>query len=149
MGILKDLDVGQNAEERIRNILKTMGFECTDNSEREKMSDYDIRVVSPEFTIEVKEDLYSAKSGNVAIEYWNSKSNKPSGITITKANIWCHIIAGEPFIIKTKTLKDFIDKVKPKRMLTGVGDGNADIMLYDCEVLKAVMVPLDNIRELI
>lgn len=126
-----------------------MGFECTDNSEREKMSDYDIRVVSPEFTIEVKEDLYSAKSGNVAIEYWNSKSNKPSGITITKANIWCHIIAGEPFIIKTKTLKDFIDKVKPKRMLTGVGDGNADIMLYDCEVLKAVMVPLDNIRELI
>lgn len=125
------------------------GFSCTDNSEREKLSDYDIKVVKPEFTIEVKDDIYSAKSGNAAIEYWNSKSNKPSGITVTKSDFWCHIISGEPFVVKTQVLRDFINITKPKRMLQGAGDGNADIMLYDSEILKSVMVPLERIKELL
>lgn len=41
-------------------------------------------------TYEVKDDQYSAKSGNVAIE--TSCRGKPSGISVTEADWWVHVI---------------------------------------------------------
>jgi hypothetical protein len=102
-----------------------------------------------EFAVEIKNDIYAAKSGNVAIEYFNPKTNKPSGITITKSHIWCHIINGEALIVLTDSLKEFISTAKPKRIVYKAGDKNADLLLYDVEYFKTILVPLENIEDII
>ena len=42
--------------------------------------------------VEVKNDLYAAKSGNIAIEVYNPHSNKKSGLSITKITLFYNAI---------------------------------------------------------
>lgn len=58
-----------------------------------KFSEYDIKFVYPDggiLTVEVKEDLKCAKSGNVVLEIGHV--DKPSGLMVTKADIYVYII---------------------------------------------------------
>jgi hypothetical protein len=125
-----------------------MGFKCEWNEDTKKRSDYDLVIVG-EATVEIKNDLYAAKSGNVAIEYNNPRSGKPSGINITKSDIWCHIIGDEIFVVKTNTLKQFMECEKALRTVKRAGDGNADLKLYTVEHIKTILLPIARIREIL
>ncbi len=125
-----------------------MGFKCEWNEDTKKRSDYDLIIVDTA-TVEIKNDLYAGKSGNVAIEYHNPKSDKPSGINITKSDIWCHIIDGEIFVVKTNTLKMFMECEKPLRTIKKAGDGNANLKLYTIEHIKTILVPIARIKEIL
>jgi hypothetical protein len=42
--------------------------------------------------MEVKVDSMAAKTLNAAIEYWDSRRNKPTGILETTARLWLHCV---------------------------------------------------------
>lgn len=125
-----------------------MGFQCETNNDHSKRSEYDLILVDIG-TIEIKNDLYAAKSGNVAIEYFNPKTNQPSGIDITTSDIWCHIIDDKIYVVKTSILKEFIKTEKPKRIVEKAGDGNANLKLYKIEHIMTILTPIENIRDIL
>lgn len=146
--IVKDLEDGKNGENRVKKVLEDMGYECEFNSDKKLRSDYDL-IINGIGTVEIKNDLYSGKSGNVAIEYYNPKSDKPSGINITKSDIWCHIISGTIYVVKTEDLKNFVNTAKPKRDIKKAGDGNASLKLYTIEHIMTILIPIEEIGEII
>lgn len=147
MSILNDLSIGDKGEQLVKQTLENLGFECEFNKDKKIRQDYDL-LIKPDITVEIKNDIYSKRSGNVAIEYFNSKSKKPSGIAATKAQFWCHIISEIPYICTVDSLKNFIATEKPKRTLTNVGDGNADILLFSIEHIVTILTPLENFKSI-
>jgi hypothetical protein len=93
---------------------------------------HDIRVEwEPTFTIEVKYDHMSNRTGNIAIEYRNSRKNTDSGILASQADLWVYYLnPDEVYIISLAKLKEFCHNTAPFKTLTKIGDGNADIYLY-------------------
>jgi hypothetical protein len=147
--ILKDLETGKSGELLVKGELEKQGFICELNTDKSIKSDFDLEITKPKITIEVKNDLYATKSGNIAIEYYNPKSDKASGIAITKSDIWCHIIDGKIFVIKTPTLKEFIKNNSPKKTIKKAGDGNASIYLYAIDDIIDLFIPIERIKEII
>lgn len=119
------------------------------NNDETKRYDYDVKILNPNKTIEVKNDVFSKKSGNIAIEYNNCRAKRPSGLMVTKADIWCHIINDVPYVIKTEKLKEFVATNKPKRIVKLAGDGNADIYLYSISDAMKVFIPINRIKEIL
>lgn len=131
--MLKDLSKGKEGEQLVIDKLTAAGFICKLAPERSIEYDIHCCLEPKEFTIEVKFDLMASKTGNVAVEYWNSKSNKPSGVTATKANLWCHIIGDkekEIWITKTDELRSLIQTVPPLKIIQSGGNKNSDMMIY-------------------
>src|SRR6266849_5381754 len=62
-------------------------------------SDYDLASFDGEMRVEVKFESTPLRTGKVAIEFWNTELNKPSGILGTTANIWLHLVQLETEII--------------------------------------------------
>jgi hypothetical protein len=87
----------------------------------------------------------AVRTGNIALEYFNSKSMKPSGITATKADWWVHKIDGELWIIRVSDLLNFTKTEKPVRMISRGGDDNADLLLYQIETFTSVARKLSSI----
>jgi len=160
MGFLHSQAMGTKGEKFVQVLFRGFGIDCTLHDDAKKNIDYDLKCKiwsetkksGKGFTCEVKYDNMAEKTGNVAIEYYNSKSCKPSGLDATKAKVWIHLVPdgrnvtawGAP----VKGLKEYVKRVLPKKNLTGVGDDNACIYLYDCDViLKEAFVRLDNINE--
>ncbi len=127
-----------------------MGYKCEFNNDKtiEGKRHFDLLIIDINQTLEIKNDEYSKKSGNIAIEYRNCKSDKPSGIEATKADIWCHIFNDKPFIVRTDVLKQFIKDNKPIRIIKQGGDKNADMYLYKIEDIECIFIPLENINEI-
>lgn len=137
MSFLNSKKYGDMAEIEVLNILKNKGLDCKLNTDKSLKYDYDIISNNPTITFEVKMDLYATKSGNLCIEFFNSKKNRPSGIMITKANYWIHVLIENenivPYIIKVCELKNFINTILPHKTITNGGDKNADLFLYKKE----------------
>jgi hypothetical protein len=132
MSIQKDLLIGKQAEQRLVNFLESKKYNC----EIANKYEYDIvaKKQGKEVTFEVKNDIMAAKTGNIAIEYYNTKSNKPSGITGTRALFWVHITS-DIYIIKTELLRELLKTIKPKRTIKSGGDNNANLYLYPHQFL--------------
>jgi hypothetical protein len=134
MSFLNDLRVGKDAQEALKQKLLILGF--ANISENNDIA-YDL--LADEIKIEVKFDKYEERSGNIAIEFFNTKSNKPSGITATKADLWCHILQKDGsyliYLTSTVKLKDFIEKNKPFRIIESGGDGNASLLLFKTDII--------------
>jgi len=83
--ILRDLSKGHEGENKVSEYLNQLGIDSWINNEKGKLSYYDIgfKLKAKEFTVEVKNDLYAKRSGNIAIEVFNPKTGKPSGLGIT------------------------------------------------------------------
>ena len=148
MGFKRDLAAGKNGEEIVKKTLEKFGVTVEFPETREV--DLVCQFGKKKFTAEIKNDMYAEKSGNVAFEYWNSKSDTASGITSTKATVWFHIIPD--LSLKTlwatsvKLLRNYIQDNKPFRSIKKVGDGNADIHLYKMDqILEDIFHRLDNI----
>ena len=131
MSIRKDMRDGDEAEQRFIAILKEAGIPAAKNSDIETRQFWDIE--GEGFTVEVKNDRYAIKSGNIAIEIFNPKSNKTSGLTVTKADLWAVQVGPEFWIIRTAKLRKFVDTAKPHRIIDVGGDANATLLLYKKE----------------
>lgn len=83
----KDLPLGQNGEDIVLEFLR----EKYPDAERILGShkEYDIHVPSQDLKIEVKTDIRSKDTGNIAIEH--ESYGKPSGIKVTTADFWAFI----------------------------------------------------------
>jgi hypothetical protein len=104
-----------------------------------KNAEYDLKHTTPwYFTSEVKFDLYAARSGNIAIEFYNPKKGKPSGIGITKADLWFQVIPPlNVWVTTVKRLKQYLEEKKPHKIVSCGGDDNASLFLYRKEKIFA------------
>lgn len=88
-------------------------------------------------TLEVKKDDWTTRSGNIAIEF--ESRGKSSGIEVTKADFWCHVV-GHHFVLVFPT--DFLRKVCEKlkrdaRYVKSLGDRNTE----GVPVARAILIP--------
>lgn len=144
MSIQHDLLLGENAENRIIKLFNSIGYSSRKNTDKKTRSYYDIisKKEKKEFTTEVKCDIYANKSGNIAIETFNPKREKNSGINITKADLWVHI-TDQPYITSVKLLKKYIVEKTPLRIISCGGDNNATLYLYKADIiLNDIFSPL-------
>lgn len=139
--------------EQIVHLMFSNAGGSTSGSSKEDRYKYDVSITYDDlsFLCEVKTDLASAKWGNVAIEYANTRRSNdkndwlPSGITSTSSDIWCHVIPTSQDVVididnsdsyqvwfaKVVDLLHHVRNVKGDRSdsIHG-GDGNAAMRLY-------------------
>jgi hypothetical protein len=155
MGFAQSNAYGRNGEKLVLSVLQKNGFTASVNEVKENRSFYDIIVqLSPrkKIYIESKFDMMCCQTGNVAVEYHNCKADKPSGINITKADIYSYTILdmGNPtlWFANVNKLKDFLKTVPPFKTINKAGDGNASLYLYKYEViLDAVFERMENLPD--
>src|SRR3972149_731963 len=97
----KQLSQGKDGEDRVYSILYKAGYDPEFVCKAER-SFFDIKC--KDFTVEIKNDLRAISSGNVAFEVFNPLSGKNAGLSITKANLWIHIIGDEICMTSVKRL---------------------------------------------
>lgn len=97
------------------------------------------------FTTEVKFDAYEARSGNIAIETFNPRSGKPSGLGITGAFFWSHVLSDNSvWLTRVSDLKQFVEVTPPKKTVSCGGDDNATLLLYaNSIILNGVFTRVD------
>lgn len=126
----KDLHVGKFAERLVQQKFKDCGIELANSESGDEYKD----LHNKEFSIEIKYDVMSSRTGNLAFEFYNPQKLVYTGIAVTKADLWIQVIkSSEQYDIlscSTNKLKDFIRNNKPKRIVHGAGDGNASVVLY-------------------
>lgn len=141
---------GRLAEQRVISMFNKLGVPCK-KSETELLEyDIELDVRGKKRTAEVKFDMMAEKTGNLAIEYWNSRKDTASGISATKANLWIICVLDDVNITiwatSVKVMKSFLDTNEPKRRISKGGDKNAELMLYDADLmLKTIFHRLDTI----
>lgn len=142
------IDKGENAEFYVMMFLRSHDIICEKNNNFKLRYDYDLlcKLYDKEFTIEVKNDIKSSQTDNLAIEVHNTRKGSPSGLTATKADLWFYVMISEVWITRTTDLRAYTHKNKPKRIIDRAGDCNAKILLYDkSSILNSVFY---NITEL-
>jgi len=143
---LRDLKRGGGAERLVIDLFNRAGFPSKkDNSVR---TPWDIISTHGDDIIktEVKFDEYEQRSGNVAIEVFNPRLQKPSGLTATEAFFWAHVLAdGVIWITPTELLKKYLDQTEPARIIDRGGDNNATLYLYpSAEILSEAFYRVDD-----
>lgn len=98
-------------------------------------SDYDLKILTAAketILIEVKEDFYHKKSGNIAIEF--ESRGKKSGISVSKADYYfikAHYNTGWVlYSILTSELKDLIKSQKYCNIILNGGDRGSKTCFY-------------------
>jgi len=155
MGFVSSNKYGKSGEKLVLALLKRNGYDAAINEVKENRSYYDIIVnLSPKkkVFIECKFDMMACQTGNIAVEYHNPKSDKPSGINVTKAHIYSYTILdmGNPTVwfASVPKLKDFLKNVPPFKTIKKGGDDNASLYLYNHEViLDSVFNHMENILD--
>ena len=146
MGIQHDLAIGRVGENLVRKLFATQNETIL----AVPRSTYDVEMINPlssfvysaksgkplSLTIEVKYDLYANKSGNIAIEIFNPKTQKDSGLRVTIAQLWAHIIPtatdNNIWITQTNWLRSYIAETSPTKILVNKYQ-NATLKLYPKE----------------
>lgn len=149
----RSLALGGAAEEFVKKIFALAGISCLANtsSSRSNLVKYDLCCDGQwRFTVEVKFDVMEAKTGNVAVEYFNTKQGKPSGILATEANLWVYVLNNPltAWACQTSALKRFFESAKPYREIASGGDDNAAMKLYRREEIfsKVPFHRIDNLH---
>lgn len=153
MGFAVDRVRGLRGEELVVKTLQIDGIECDINEDKDTNIYYDIacKMGRKKFTVEVKSDYMAEKTGNLAIEYYNSKKGTPSGVTVTKADLWVHCIKDGTnltvWATSVKNLKAFIAAEEPIKKVEFGGDDNASLLLYSDYHILEIFERLDNLPE--
>lgn len=149
MAFLKNKDEGDVGELLFSSRMVSHGIMST--RQKGKLIDYDVvsEMDDITFTTEIKNDLYSKRSGNIAIEFYNTRKAQPSGIAATKANLWCHIIKSQEdkdilLLTSVIKLKQFVDTEKPLKTIGAGGDGNAALQIYTIEHISSIFIDITN-----
>lgn len=149
MAFKKDLRTGHKAENYIMDVLAEAGLPAQANVDPKHFSDYDLQSVlnGRFFTLEAKYDKYENRSGNIAIEFFNPKTNRPTGIDATKADLWVHVLANpmSAWVTTVASLRRYIRDYDPIRVIERGGDDNSSMLLYDREtIFKDIFHRLDG-----
>ena len=153
MSFVKDKIKGENAEDAVVKILSCLwDVHKASDLKRGAFSDWDLSVSKEDtgheiFTIEVKYDEMQSKTGNVAIEIYNPRSAKPSGLSATKANLWCHVLQDSVWITSVDKLKKFCEETVPFKSFNSAGDGNASILLYKTDDILKIFERIDECQQ--
>ena len=149
-----NFQIGREGEEIVKKVLNKFGIDCEINEDYSKRYDYDIlsQYKKQQISYEVKYDYMAEKTGNLAIEINNCKVDRPSGINVTAADFWAHVIKKDKsttvWLCKVSELKEFIQNNKADRKVTQAGDGNADILLYKAKsILSSAFYRIDNVKK--
>lgn len=142
--------IGNFAEDYVKEILNDAGIPTQKNSSTSRSEligwDLEARVRGIRVKLEIKYDKMAAKTGNIAIEYFNVKQGKPSGIDATTADLWVYVFS-EPksaWICRTDDLRAYMKNNREFRNIACGGDDNAAMKLYRKEsLLDAVFHRLD------
>lgn len=86
-------------------------------------------------TVEVKQDVAAARSGNIAIEV--AYHNRPSGLRKTTAVRWVIVAGDKAYISRVSDLRQFIDRTNHRA--TSCGDQGRS---------RCVLIPLAHFRKL-
>lgn len=144
---------GRKGEDFAKEVLEKFGVLCEMNTDYEKRYDYDLscKLGKEKFTIEVKFDDKSASTGNLYIEYHNSKADKPSGVTVTKSNLWIQVLPEEDglktvWVTSVSSLRNFMEEVEPYKKIAFGGDDNSAGYVYTKEtILNKLFKRIDNL----
>lgn len=133
--IVKSFKIGNKGEDIVIDIYTKKGRKCEKSNGK---INHDL-ILDDTFYLEVKYDIMSKRTGNIAIEYHNSKKNTPSGISATKADFWVHIAFTKTgdrmvYIAPVSELKKWIADNKPKKVIIAGGDDNADLYIYGQDI---------------
>ena len=149
MGFHQSKGHGDQAEQLVATYLKSCGIESEFAG---KNPDYDLLCKSgrTKFTIECKFDMKSEETNNLCIEIFNPKSDRPSGITSSKADLIAFVLPDGSnrtiWFASLFALRKFIGEVPPKKRVELGGDSNATLLLYNVFViLGAVFHRLDTL----
>lgn len=148
----KTAGLGRSGEEMVIQLLNNANLEAAKNNDLAKKYDYDVmfKIGKVTKTIEVKFDYMAVKTGNLCLEYHNSKKDEPSGIFVTKADFWCQIILDDTnptiWISSVKKLKAFIESNTPHKTIKSGGDKNANLFLYRLDDILPVFTRIDNVN---
>lgn len=145
---------GDAAENELLEYLHSVGIDAELNLIYSLRYDYDIiarnvnhsTLKDEVLTFECKHDSMASRTGNIAIEYHNSKQDKPSGINTTSANLWAHKVDGQIWLIGTNKLREFIATNTPHKTIIGGGDENANLYLYKTYVFTNTCTKLESIK---
>ena len=144
--MLDSLRIGGIGEDFAVSVFQAGQIEAEKNEDIEQRAFFDLncKIGRKKFTCEVKYDMMAQKTGNIALEFYNSKSCKDSGIAITKADIWVHVLLDGTnktmWIASVKELRKFIKDNPPFRTVSNVGDNNACLHLYQEDTLLDVVL---------
>ena len=150
MGFVSDRIKGEHAEDSVSKILSCKwDIRKASDLKYGAFPDWDLVASQQEtgyevFTVEVKYDEMEEKTGNIAIEIYNPRSGKPSGLTATKAILWCHALKDSVWITSVDMLKKFCEETPPFKMFSSAGDGNAAILLYKRDDILEIFERIDE-----
>lgn len=149
---LSDLKRGNSAQQLVMQIFEKCNLQSQPvDPKGPDRSFWDITTTGRgiQFTTEVKYDEYEARSGNIAIETFNPRLGKPSGIGVTKAFFWAHVLVdGVVWITPVDRLRIFLEETAPKKIIGAGGDGNATLYLYENTViLPAIFTRIDEMTK--
>jgi hypothetical protein len=148
----KTVGAGTFAEKKLIDLLSSAGIPAAKNASTKKseMLKWDIEgdLGGRKFTVEAKFDMMAAKTGNLAVEYFNVRQGKPSGIKATTADLWavCLTDPMTAWVCRTADLREYFESVKPLRDIACGGDDNAAMRLWrKDDILPAVFHRIDHL----
>ncbi len=147
----KAVKIADGIENSVKELFSECGFNLSKVPHSER-SFYDL--YCDEFSIEVKYDMMASFTGNVAFEYYNTKQKKASGINITKATFWLHVVrenkALQFHIINTDVLKGLLAELSNDNMARKVagGDDNSEMLLVKKEYILKDFTNLELLTEM-
>lgn len=151
--MLKQFNIGKSGEHLVKKIFNDAGFFCELNNDYATRYDNDlfVEINDVKFTIECKYDIMSVKTGNIAIEYHNCKSDCPSGIYSTLADVWVHLIPNKDddsilaYAISVDKLKHFVETATPLKTTSRSGDKNSNLKIFKKDDILKEFVRFDNV----
>lgn len=88
----RSLAAGQAGERLLLSRLTGAGLECGLNTGARHSHDLWFRLGGRRWLVECKFDFAAARTGNLALEFWNTRQWQPSGLWRTRADLWCHLV---------------------------------------------------------
>ncbi len=151
MGFQNSKKLGNFAENFVQELLVKSGLGVTKNEAKgkEDLLKYDLKVYRLNMSrlIEVKFDIMASQTGNIAIEYYNPKIKKDSGIASTKSDFWVYVFQNplEAWITQVSSLKNYIELECPVKDVFG-GDKNSYMKIYNKnQMLEDIFTRIDNL----
>jgi len=149
----RSVKIGNIGEEFVINLFNNYNILAEKESDINKKYDHDLvcKIGKTKFTCEIKFDSMACQTNNLAIEYRNCKQDKNSGLYVTTANLWIHLIKDGDNItcwaINTNKLKEYVKNNEPYKNIQKAGDGNADLKLYKIDSILPLFSRLDTLNE--